>query len=101
MDGFFVSCIDAKKTALILGPFRDEKLCREYAYVDPEYGGVREKHIDILNACHDIDKKSAFYLFGMVKIPDAHQRSGVLQKVDPEWDKRFKWENMLIVDEVH
>ena len=96
---FFVSCVDGAKTALILGPFRDEELCRQYAYIDPKNGGDRTKHMSVITACHVLDPKSHFYSFGMVKTKDGRMRSGVLQEADPAWDHRFKWENMIIVSE--
>lgn len=93
-DHFYVSAQDAGKTAILLGPFTDENLCREYAYVDPLSGGNTQKHIDLLNSIHTIDPKSVFYAIGMFKVacaemcPFNYKGMAILNKVDPEkWDK--------------
>jgi hypothetical protein len=92
-DHYFVSCQDAGKTALLLGPFTNEKDCAQYAYIDEDKGNT-EKHIDLLRALEDIDNKAHWYSYGMVKIPLAEMcpfnYKGVLNKANPE-----KWNGVL------
>lgn len=93
-DHFYVSAQDAGKTAILLGPFTDEKLCREYAYADPKDGGNLQKHTDMLDTIYEIDPKSTFYALGMFKVvcaemcPFNYKGMAILNKIDPEkWDK--------------
>lgn len=86
-DQYFVSARDAGKTALILGPFTTEKKCREYAYQENCDGGHYTHHLSVLHAIHEIDRKSYFYSIGMVKVKDGINRKGILNQVDPSWDK--------------
>ena len=84
MDHYFVTCKDGDKTAMLLGPFTNEDLCKKYAYGDDS--------MEIVKACYDIDPKSHFYAFGMCKIPMVEMcpfnYKGVLNKIDGEkWDK--------------
>jgi hypothetical protein len=81
MDHYFVTCQDAGKTALLLGPFTDEDTCKKYAYGD-ESQMVRD-------ACIKIDQKAHFYAFGMVKVANTEKDhfTGILNKLYPdEWD---------------
>jgi len=74
MDQYFVTCQDAGKTALLLGPFADEDICKKYAYGD-ESQMVRD-------ACIKIGRKAHFYAFGMIKIKNAEEGkyTGILNK---------------------
>jgi hypothetical protein len=74
---FYVSVVDGTKFAFILGPFRTEQECREYAYLEEADGGNRAKHLAMINKAHELDPKSAFYAFGMSKAPHGH-RQGVM-----------------------
>lgn len=74
---FYVSILDGTRHALLLGPFRAESVCREYAYLDEESGGNREKHLAMIRRAEELDAKSCFYAFGMVKVSDGH-RCGVM-----------------------
>lgn len=76
---FYVSVIDAGRTALVLGPFQDEAECRKWAYTSPEDGGS-EKGVELRRVANDRDYRSWFYAWGMVKAPNGH-REGVLNKV--------------------
>jgi hypothetical protein len=83
-DAFFVTCRDGPKTAMILGPFTDEELCKKYAYGDESR--------EITKACYDIDPKSHFFEFGMCRVPlfemCPFNYKGILNRVNGEkWDK--------------
>jgi hypothetical protein len=91
MDHYFVSCRDNGRTALLLGPFTNEKDCMQYAYVDEDQG-CTDKHTEILRALEKIDTKTHWYAYGMVRIPLAEMcpfnYKGVLNKANPErWNK--------------
>lgn len=73
---FYASVTDAGKLALILGPFKTEKECRQWAYYDEEDGGDIHKANDLRDACHKTDPKSVFYAYGMVKMPNGY-REGI------------------------
>lgn len=87
---FFVSCRDAGKTALILGPFTTETECRKYAYSDTGDGGSPEC-ITVNDAVCKIDGRAHFAAWGMLKIKDVKPEEkylGLLNRVDPgTWDK--------------
>jgi len=76
---FYMSIRDGEKWAFILGPFRTEQECREYAYIEESDGGNRAKHLAVIHKASELDPKSAFYGFGMVKAQNGH-RTGVLNK---------------------
>jgi hypothetical protein len=76
---FYVSVVDGAKYAFILGPFRTEAECREYAYLETVDGGDRGKHLAMIHKANELDPKAAFYGFGMCKAPNGH-RSGVMNK---------------------
>jgi len=89
-DQFFVSCRDAGKTALILGPFTTETECRKYAYSEPEDGGSPEC-ITVKDTVCKIDGRAHFASWGMLKIKDVKPEEkyrGLLNRVDPGmWDQ--------------
>lgn len=68
---WYVSVQDAGRTALVLGPFTTEAECREYAYNDAESGGTH-KHNAVLKAAEEMDPKSWFYAWGMVKVANGY-----------------------------
>ena len=76
---WYCSIIDGKRTGLVLGPFRTESGCREYAYRDAKSGGDVEKHDRMIDAAYKADPKSWFYSWGMVKMATGH-RDGVLNR---------------------
>lgn len=82
MESFYVSCQDAGRTALILGPFTSESACKQYAYDD-------QHRIPVLNAVCEIDPKAWFAAWGMVKVAD-YEKPGFLNRIDPE-----KWNGIL------
>ncbi len=73
---WYCSVQDAGRTALVLGPFRTEAACREWAYYPDtpaeNVSGGSYKHSKLVNAACDRDAKSWFYSWGMVKMPDGH-----------------------------
>ena len=69
---FYCSVQDAGRTGLILGPFRTEKECREYAYRESEDGGNIHKNYLLHQAAEKADSKSVFYAFGMVKMKNGY-----------------------------
>lgn len=73
---FYASATDAGKLALILGPFQTEEECREWAYTGEEDGGNFAKAVSLRNACHEMDPKSVFYAYGMVKTENGY-RDGI------------------------
>lgn len=75
---WYCSIVDGPKFALLLGPFRTEAACREYAHL-PEDGGNLTKHLAMVHKAGELDPKSAFYGFGMVKMQNGY-RAGVLNK---------------------
>ena len=87
MDQYFVSARDAGKTALILGPFSNEEKCREYAYCTSCDGGNYSHHLSVLYAIHEIDPKSYFYAIGMIRVKAGINRTGILNQIDPSWNK--------------
>lgn len=76
---WYVTVMDGPKFALLLGPFRTESACREYAYLESADGGDHHKHLKVINQANELDPKSAFYSFGMSKMPNGY-RTGVLNK---------------------
>lgn len=76
---FYVTIVDGPKFALLLGPFRTESACREYAYIEESDGGNHAKHLAMIRKAGELDAKSAFYGFGMSKIQDGY-RTGILNK---------------------
>ena len=76
---FYVSIVDGTKHALLLGPFRTEAACREYAYIEENDGGNRAKHLALIHRANELDPKAAFYGFGMAKVETGH-RTGVMNK---------------------
>jgi len=87
-DQYFVTCRDAGKTSLLLGPFTDEKRCKIFSEFQEDNPDSRLS--EVIRACYDLDHKSHFYAYGMIKIkdvkPEDHYR-GILNKTDPEkWD---------------
>ena len=89
-DQYFVSCRDAGKTALVLGPFTNEKDCRRYAYSESDEGGSSE-YLSVNRAVCELDGKAHFASWGMLRIKDVKENEkyqGFLNKVNPEvWDK--------------
>jgi hypothetical protein len=85
---FYVSAQDAGRTALVLGPFRNEEDCRLWAYRTPEDGGDRLKRFLLDKALLKKDPWSSFYAIGMVKMANGN-REGKLNaafKPDGLWD---------------
>ena len=82
---WYVSVQDAGRTALVFGPFRSAKACREYAYSDSngapdsEPGGSTAKHYALLLEAKKHDPRAWFYAWGMVKMDNGY-RTGVLNK---------------------
>jgi hypothetical protein len=76
---FYASVQDAGKTGLLLGPFKNEKDCRGFAYYHEEDGGNHEEHSMLQSIAEKCDPRSVFYAFGMVKL-ETGRRSGVLNK---------------------
>ena len=90
-DHYFVSAIDGDKRALVLGPFTDEKTCRQYAYRPGEDGGS-EKFYAMHDAVIRLDRSAHFAAFGMVRIPLAEMcpfnYRGFLNRYEPDiWNK--------------
>ncbi len=88
-DTYYVTMKDAERVSFLLGPFTDACECKHYAYGS---GGASEyeKHARLLDAVYKIDPKSHFYAFGMCKISRGTNRKGVLNRIDPIWDKVLK-----------
>lgn len=88
MDQYFVTCRDAGKTALLLGPFTNEKTCKIFAEFRED--NPESRLSEIIKACEDIDPRSHFYEYGMIRIKDVKPEEkyrGILNKVNPEkWD---------------
>ena len=61
---YYVSVIDGKNKALLLGPFKSKEICEKYAY-----GEMRKEVVKV--SC-EIDPRSHFYSFGMVKMPNGY-----------------------------
>lgn len=80
---WYASVVDAGKTALVLGPFATEAECRLWAYRDQADGGDATKHAKLRAAGESKDPWSAFYSWGMVKMPNGY-RDGVLNGLLPE-----------------
>lgn len=88
---WYCSVRDAGRTALVLGPFATEGMCRQWAYyadsdTHPDTthaSGGSVKHGRLLNAAQDRDPKSWFYSWGMVKLENGY-REGVLNRFLPE-----------------
>ena len=76
---WYVSVRDAGRTALVLGPFRSETICREWAYRNLEDGGSCN-HNHLLTLAEQRDPKSWFYSWGMVKMQNGH-RDGALNQL--------------------
>lgn len=76
---WYVSVQDAGRNALVLGPFRDESECRQYAYggESDEPGGDTRKHYDLIMLAESRDPKAWFYAWGMVKMANGY-RNGTL-----------------------
>ena len=79
---WYVSVQDAGRTALVLGPFRAESECRQYAYREMEEGGNSAKRHQVDKAA-ECDPRSWFYSWGMVKMQNGH-RDGCLNSRMPE-----------------
>lgn len=85
---FYVSAQDAGRTALVLGPFRNEVDCRHWAYRKTEQGGDRFKRHALDEALLKLDAWSSFYAIGMVNMVNGN-RDGKLNaalKPDGLWD---------------
>jgi hypothetical protein len=82
---WYVSVQDAGRTQTVLGPFRTESACREWAYcdsqgaTDSEPGGNTHNHMRLVRIAEKLDAKSWFYSWGMVKLQTGH-REGILNK---------------------
>ena len=76
---FYVTIMDGSKFGLLLGPFRTESACREYAYIDEKDGGNRHKHLTMIRKAEELDAKSVFYAFGMTKMQNGY-RDGAMNK---------------------
>ena len=79
---WYVSVQDAGRTALVLGPFRAESECRQYAYREMEEGGNSAKRHQVDKAA-ECDPRSWFYSWGMVKMQNG-RRDGCLNSRMPE-----------------
>ena len=87
---YYVTCRDAGKTALVLGPFTDEKRCKMYAEFRED--NPDSCHADVASAVYKIDPKSHFYEWGMCRVTidekNGFVQKGILNKMHPEiWDK--------------
>lgn len=69
---WYASVEDGGKRALLLGPFTTEKECREFSYKFAEDGGNLSK-CNQLRKCCEVDSKSWFYSYGMVKLANGYQ----------------------------
>jgi len=82
---WYVSVIDAGRTALLLGPFNTEAACRQWAYRAPEDGGNPVKCGSLRNLCK-MDPWAWFYSYGMVKMQNGH-REALLNTRLPEYER--------------
>ncbi len=75
---WYVSVQDAGRTSLVLGPFRTEAACREWAYyTESTEPGGSPKHSKLIQLAEGRDCRSWFYAWGMTKMANGY-RSGVL-----------------------
>ena len=79
---WYASVQDGGRTALVLGPFRSEPVCRQYAYREPADGGDFGK-CNIVRKAAECDPKAWFYHWGMVKLANGY-REGCLNSRVPE-----------------
>lgn len=85
---FYVSVQDAGRTALVLGPFRNEADCRHWAYRATEDVGDRLKRNALCKALDKVDSRSHFYAIGMVKMANGNREGklNAMLKPDGLWD---------------
>jgi len=89
---FYVSMQDADRYALLLGPFADEHVCRQYAYSEPEDGGNPALSRAVRQLAYEIDPKSHFYGFGMARTETA-RRAGILHGMFGHGELETKLQN--------
>lgn len=65
---YYVSMVDGKRTALLLGPFKDN----HQAALDKVDEGQK--------MAYDLDPRAPFYAFGTVRMPDDYTKPGVLNQ---------------------
>lgn len=80
----YVSAQDAGRTALVLGPFRDEATCRKWAYRTDEDGGDRHKRHLLDKALEKLDPWSHFYAIGMVKMVNGLREGKLNRALRPD-----------------
>jgi hypothetical protein len=69
--------MDASRHAVVLGPFRTEAGCRQWAYREPQDGGDPAKCARLRKVAEQRDPRSWFYAWGMVRCETGH-REGCL-----------------------
>ncbi len=89
---WYCSVQDAGRTALILGPFRTEAACRQWAYRDATDGGSDKHNLLVKLAC-DRDAKAWFYSWGMVKYANGYRDGVMNNEVFKAWSERMDAES--------
>lgn len=79
---FYVTATDAGRWVALLGPFREEAVCRSWAYCAAS-GGEQAKHNAVIQEAERLDPGSAFYSFGMVKCADGHKEGKFNERFSP------------------
>ena len=89
---FYVSMRGADRYALLIGPFADESICRQYAYSESEDGGNPALSRAVRQLAYEIDPKSHFYGFGMARTPSA-RRTGIFHNMVGHGELETKLQN--------